>query len=389
MALIKRVNNLPTVKLAKQLVPVVASKANMVNQALDLAPMVVSGTKKLSKAARRLLGSSGGNITFTEGAAPGSVSAPVAISRRVAGMKPKYKETRGTISIKHRELVTSINGSSSLSVNNGDFNVGKYRLNPSNHALFTWLPGTGQLYDMYRFTSFRVLYIPTCSTTTTGRVSLVWDRDSQDALPVDRAALSAYGHSAESAPWAENLLVIPGDNTWRYVNDTNTADRKLVDFGQFLFATYSSASPVSLGDIYIEYVVEFKEPQPLSGMVQMFDRTTSLGLTGSTIRGANYISDFNVVTTVNSLSIFLNVPGTFLFTIVLNSGAAGTFSFGGNSAQVGNVLAATGGGVTALTFTMTSSGIPDSNPSFSFPGLTGLSRVRMTLVRSSPDTAYL
>ena len=389
MALIKRVNNLPTVKLAKQALPIIAKTYGQVKPVVDVAPIVINNTKKLSKRIRRLLGSYGGNITVTEGAAPGSVSAPVAISKRVAGMTPKFIQSEGKFGFKHREMVGSILPAVDLAVNNGDPVAGKLRVSPSNSSLFTWLPGMAQMFDMYRFTQLRFTYVPVTNTSTDGRVSLIWDKDSQDPLPGDVSALSAYGHSAESAPWAENELVIPCDNTWRFVNDTNATDRKLVDFGQLMFATYASSSATMLGNIYVNYKVEFKEPQPLSGMVEMFDRSTSFALTGSTIRGANYISDQNVVTTSNSLSLFVNTPGTFLVTLVLNAGAAGTPSWGGNSRLLGNSLNGTGGGVTILTFTIVSNGVPNTVPSFSFPGLTGLSRVRLTMVRASPDTAYL
>ena len=387
MAMIKR-NTLPIGKMVKQIPS--ASVAKALSKAIDVAPLVIQEGKKLSKAARRLLGNYGGNISYSEGALPGAVTAPVAISRRVAGMKPRFTQSSGSVKIVHRELVTSIQSSVPLRVNNGDGNIGKYRVNPSNNALFTWLQGQAQLYDMYRFTRLRFTYIPTTNTTSTGRVSMVWDRDSQDPLPVDRAALSAYSKYADSAPWAENVLVIPCDNTWRYLNDTNTVDRKLVDFGQMLFAVYSGTGSTEFGDVYVEYAVEFKDPQPISGMVMSFDRTVSFSEVGSTIKGANYMSDANVITTGGNIGINMNIPGTYLFTIVINSSSVGNVSFTGNSVLVGTSLQVTGGGATAISLTINSTGLPDpSNSSISIGSVSGLSRLRFTVTRASPETAYL
>lgn len=389
MAMVKRINNLPTVKLAKQALPLLTNP-KLVNKAIDVVPLVVQGGQKLSKAAKRLLGAYGGNISYTEGAKPGAISAPVAISRRVAGMKPRFVRSEGSVKIVHREFIASVLPSNDLTVNNGDVNVGKYRVNPSNNALFTWLQGQAQLYDMYRFTRLRITYIPTTGSTSTGRVSILWDRDSQDPLPIDRAAISSYAHYADSAPWAENVLVVPCDNTWRYMNDTNAVDRKLVDFGQFLFATYSGDGSTAHGDLYVEYAVEFKDPQPIAGMVCMFDRLVSFSEVGSTIKGVNYIADRDVITTGGNIGVNINIPGTYLVTIVLNATSIGPLTFTGNSKLVGNSLNVTSSGASALTFTLNSTGVPNSsNSSFSVGTVVALTRVRMTITRCSPETAYL
>ena len=132
------------------------------------------------------------------------------------------------------------------------------------------------------------------------------------------------------------------------MNDTNAVDRKLVDFGQMLFATYSGVVGSSHGDLYVEYAVEFKDPQPISGMVCMFDRLVSFSETGSTIKGVNYISDSNVITTGGNIGVNINVPGTFLVTIVINATSVGAVTFLGNSKLVGASLNVTGGGATSL-----------------------------------------
>lgn len=390
MAMVKRANNnnsnkaiVPYGPILKTLGPLAANKA------VEYAPVVINGVTKLTKSARRLLGKGNENITFTSGAFPGSVSAPVAISRRIAGMQPRFKQVAGSIHITHRELVTSILPSGDMLVNNGVTAVGAYRINPGNATLFTWLPTLGLNFDMYKFTKIRFHYVPTCATTSTGRVALVWDKDSQDPLPVDRSALSAYTHSAESAPWADNMLVIPCDNIKRFINDGNATDKKLVDFGQLFFATYSSSGSVPLGDIYVEYGVEFTEAQPAASQVQYFERTLAAGLTGLFTRGANYVSDVDVETPNNtSCEINVNVPGTFLFTLVINATTVTNISIGGNSTPRGSIL---GAGTTTGVFTgvIASSGVPNSVGSITVNGLVGLTRLRCTITRATSEVAYL
>ena len=143
--------------------------------------------------------------------------------------------------VTHRELVTTVtNTVGAFRVNNNvNTTAGFYRVNPTNANLFTWLPTLAANFDSYRFTYLRFVYVPLCATTEVGRVALFWDKDSQDTLPVDRAAVSSYGHSKEGPPWAETTLTVPVDNTLRFTSDTNTTDRKLLDLGQLAYATLS------------------------------------------------------------------------------------------------------------------------------------------------------
>ena len=166
--------------------------------------------------------------------------------------------------------------------------------------------------------------------------------------------------------------------------------KKLVDFGQFLFATYSGAGSTAHGDLYVEYAVEFKDPQPITGMVCMFDRLVSFSEVGSTIKGVNYIADRDVITTGGNIGVNINIPGTYLVTIVLNATSIGSLTFTGNSKLVGNSLNVTSSGASALTFALNSTGVPNSsNSSFSVGTVVALTRVRMTITRCSPETAYL
>lgn len=317
----------------------------------------------------------------------GAIAAPVSITKRVRGMRPSFKQTKGKVHIVHRELVTSvINLVGNFRVNNNvSAQIGQFRINPSNSSLFTWLPTIASNFDSYRFTSIRFVYVPLCATTETGRVSLFWDKDSQDPLPVDRAALSSYGHSNEGPPWAETILNVPTDGKQRFVTDSNTTDRKLVDLGQFAFATYAGGSDNQIGDIYVEYGVEFSEAQPAGGLTQYI--TKSVGATASTT-GPSYVVDANINVNATTANIEFFSPGTFLITaVVFGTTIASPSTAGGNGTVIGDRPVAGVANASIWTCVFSTTGVSTSVPTFTQAG-TGLTRVQYTITRVNSQTAY-
>ena len=317
----------------------------------------------------------------------GAIAAPVSITKRVRGLRPSFKQTKGKVHITHRELVTSvINLTSTFRVNNNaNAAIGQFRVNPSNSSLFTWLPTIASNFDSYRFTSVRFVYVPLCATTETGRVSLFWDKDSQDPLPVDRAALSSYGHSNEGPPWAETILNVPTDGKQRFVTDSNTTDRKLVDLGQFAFATYAGGSNNQIGDIYVEYGVEFSEAQPAGGMTQYITKAVG-GDAVST--GPSYLVNANINVNATTANVEFFTPGTFLITaVVYGTTLAAPSLAGGNGTLIGIFPVVSGGVASIWTCVFSTTGVSTGTPTFTQSGV-GITRVQYTITRVNAQTAY-
>nr|WRQ65817.1 structural protein [Tolivirales sp.] len=200
------------------------------------------------------------------GAFAGAVAAPVAISRIIRASRPKFVKSKGSVTIIHRELIGQFDTSTGLVVNSG-ISGNLYRVNPSNAVLFPWLQSIASNFDQYKFERVRLQYVPLCGTSTTGRVALYFDKDSQDAEPGDRVELANMAHLTETSPWAEASLNLPIDNTKRFVNDSSTTDAKLIDLGQIGVGTYGSSGVAAAGDVFIHYAVTFYEPQPSAGLV--------------------------------------------------------------------------------------------------------------------------
>lgn len=340
-----------------------------------------SGATKLPKNARRLVGREFDNVFVN----PGSfASAPVAISRTVKARKPSISGGDGRSRVKHRELFGTLYGSTALAVNNGNSGAGFYRVNPTNPNLFPWLPIMASVFDSYRFESVRLTYIPMCTTTTTGRVTLLWDPDSQDTMPVDRSTLSNYSHSTTSAPWTECTLSIPCDGKDRFTSDSNVIDRKLVDLGQLAWATYGSPASQQLGDLYIEYTVSFKEPQPGASLVQTINTLVGGALT--TI-GPEYAIPSVINTAATGGSVFINTPGIYMVGVAVNATSVVSVVIGGNSSLIGAVRGGFGTGAGAYMFVLNCSGLAVQPASVTLQ-TTGMTQMSVSIARCLTQNSF-
>jgi hypothetical protein len=384
MALSRRSNNNTSIiPYAAAAAPLLAKGARKVVEYLPAVLSTAGQVQKISKKTRKLLGRYNEGFTLTAGR--GDVSLPVAISKRVASMKPKFTSTKGTVHVVHRELVTTVNNSSGFSVNSGAAIPGQYRINPTNSKLFTWLPTMAAMFDSYTFTRMRFTYIPLCGSTETGRITLAWDKNSQDPLPSDKPAISAYSHWKASAPWTELDLVVPCDNLVRFNNDPNSADRKLVDLGQFLFGTYGGTSSNPIGDIYVEYGIKFTEAQPVGSLIQDAIIDTGGVLT---FNGPEFVSPPDIVATNTSLTINLLSPGTFFITVAMNATTVSNVTVAGNGTNIGVFRGGTQTGTALFTGVFSSTGAQNATPTFTVNGVTGLTRTQFMLVKCTNATQF-
>ena len=153
------------IKGAKALAPYAPT---VIDAAGNVISKVISRKKKKNKGGNTIVGAQNG------------IAAPVAITKRISGQTPRFRQAKGKVHVTHRELVTTVtNTVGTFRVNNNlNAPAGFYRINPTNANLFTWLPTLASNFDSYRFTYIRFVYIPLCSTTEVGRVVLFWDKDS-------------------------------------------------------------------------------------------------------------------------------------------------------------------------------------------------------------------
>nr|UZP17367.1 37 kDa capsid protein [Red clover necrotic mosaic virus] len=312
-----------------------------------------------------------------------TVAIPFAKTQIIKTVNPPPKPARGIL---HTQLVMSVVGSVQMRTNNGKSNQ-RFRLNPSNPALFPTLAYEAANYDMYRLKKLTLRYVPLVTVQNSGRVAMIWDPDSQDSAPQSRQEISAYSRSVSTAVYEKCSLTIPADNQWRFVVDNTTVDRKLVDFGQLLFVTHSGSDGIETGDIFLDCEVEFKGPQPTASIVQK--TVIDLGGTLTSFEGPSYLMPPDAFITSSSFGLFVDVAGTYLLTLVVTCSTTGSVTVGGNSTLVGDGRAAYGSSNYIASIVFTSSGVLSTTPSVQFSGSSGVSRVQMNICRCKQGNTFI
>lgn len=191
------------------------------------------------------------------------VSVPVA-SGYVNTSVPALVSAGGgnAIVVKHREFVRDIYGMVEFQNNSWD-------INPGLPNLFPWMSHIASNYESYTFRSLNFVYEPSCATTAYGGVMMMVDFDSNDPDPVAKQGFMSNHRATRCPPWAPGKVSCdPSDlkkfAKERYVRGGNVAnsDIRNYDVGKLHIATQGAIADNAIyGEIYVEYVVEFKTPQ--------------------------------------------------------------------------------------------------------------------------------
>lgn len=150
-----------------------------------------------------------------------------------------------------------------------------YRMNPGNANLFPWLSNLANCFEKYRFTRLVFKYVPHCPVSINGALTMGVDYDACDALPPDRPTLLAFKTRATSSPYEPVTMVCAATDLkstvdYRYVLTANmmspesvvyppNSDRRLYDMG-YVYVSMESSGGANLGDFWVEYEVEFIQP---------------------------------------------------------------------------------------------------------------------------------
>lgn len=164
--------------------------------------------------------------------------------------------------ITHREYIGPVQGS----VN---FAVKQYSINPSVNSSFPWLAQLAGSFEIYRFERLAVVYSPACSTLTGGSVYLAFDYDANDPPPGSITQIVSYAGASRCAPWADARATynpVFADKIVRFRNTRPYAtpggsDQRLYDCANFYVATAGTPAAGFLGELFVEYTIEFRIPQ--------------------------------------------------------------------------------------------------------------------------------
>lgn len=176
----------------------------------------------------------------------------------------KINSTGNVTRVCHREFVADISATSS------SFLTNVIAVNPGNPQAFPWLSAIAVNYETYTFKKLAYRYVPLCPTSTQGRITMALDFDARDTTPTSKAVLSQYQGAVATPVWQQGLYTCTPANLvkgykQRYVSGatvpTNT-DVKTYHLGSFILSSSNTpAASTQLGELWVEYEVEFQTPQ--------------------------------------------------------------------------------------------------------------------------------
>jgi len=211
----------------------------------------------------------------------------------------KQGNSASSIRISHCEPMCTVPGNSGFNV------VYAERIQPGH---FTWLGRIASAFETYRLNRLSFKYVPYCSATTSGSVTLFWDPDSKDAAPVDVTSMMSNRFVSSANTWSEFSLKINDIGTLNPVNRHYTRmwsteepyDSKTYDTGKIFVVTNGGTSASSVGMVFVEYDITLYDPQvsiELGGTV-----------TFSTASGGGFLSQINVDSVAGRLPVEFRYP---------------------------------------------------------------------------------
>lgn len=201
-------------------------------------------------------------------------------------------------------------------------------LNPTNPSAFPWLSRIAAGYELYRFRRLVVRYTPSCSTQTAGIVVGAFDYDASDAPPTNKQALSSYEGAVRGNVWNKLSCAVKPMAGWYYTgtvgssvsNPANT-DLKMYDLGKFYLGVYNQNSAGAVGEISVDYEVEFAKPDSgsLPGLSQRLvaTGTTLADIAAGTVSTGNQVFGLSS-TGSGQLTMTASTAGEFLLDFLIS-----------------------------------------------------------------------
>ncbi len=239
--------------------------------------------------------------------------APAALATGQQVREPKLTANGRSTRIRHRELVSTVNGSVA-------FAATRYAVNPGLSATFPWLATQAVGWEQYRFHKLQFELFTRAPTTATGSVILAPDYDGLDATPSSEAVVTTYRDATEDAPWKNQCCRLDREamhpmGPRKYVRSALVAnsDLKTYDVGSFFVCTLGQANTDGVGKLWVEYDVEFFVPQTASGSASTnnslagFNLSANQALTSATVATLAFdetiVNDLGIVNSSGVLTL--------------------------------------------------------------------------------------
>jgi hypothetical protein len=307
--------------------------------------MIVT-SKMLKKAAKK---TATRKVKRPVASVPKSVTAPVAVSRKIRTGQPRVISTStGDIRVVHREYIRDIPGSVA-------FAATELPINPGQSQLFPWLSTLASRFESYRFQKLRFALNTLAPTSATGTVALAVDYDAADAAPTSKLQAMSYRSSVRDAPWKDLDFESNPQDLHRannlYVRTVSALpanlDIKTYDVGNLFVVTQGQAGVTAVSELYVEYDVQLITPQ-----IDSLGATTAARVSGTAGLSATVLFGTNAsIDPDSTLALSVNAAGsivTFLqdFTGLviceLTGTGLSTFTYGSSTATINSLNTSAG-----------------------------------------------
>lgn len=261
-----------------------------------------------------------------------SVPVPAAI-----GNVTESSRKRVTVLYDRTELVTNVLGN-----NTATPAVGALHINPRRSAIFPWLSGQALGYETYRFKKLAFRYQPKCGTDEKGVVTIGIDYDVNDATMTSEQQLMTIPGSKQANPYVGfQIDALAGGRSdfakFLFLSENATTD-VTKNLGKLTLMTSgtTSANTVTIGELYVDYVVELSIAQSDNAGVLRGRSCGFLNQVGTGVTVANMFgtataimassSDFMNSSTTLATPFQIFNPGRYF--IVVFGSTSGTFTYG-------------------------------------------------------------
>lgn len=184
--------------------------------------------------------------------------APTSFSKRMEFTRSN--DSNAMRSIKKREFVSSIIGTSS-------FASVSWNINPGLETAFPWLHRIAADWQQYRFKSFRAIYITRSGSSNSGSVILSPEYNVAEGAPANEQEAVDTQDAVEDVIWKEvvcdlDVKAMFGIGPRKQVRrGPVVSDLATYDAAFFSVCTIGCNPGVQIGKLYFEYEIDFFVPQ--------------------------------------------------------------------------------------------------------------------------------
>lgn len=263
------------------------------------------------------------------------------VNRASTGIPMMHKEGQ-SVTIRHREFIAQIRGSTGFAVQNS------FVLNPGLAATFPWLSTIAGSFQEYKFKGIVFHYIPSSGTAVSGTnaalgtVMLQTSYRSSDTAPQSKTELLNEYWSGETVPCdtvAHPIECDPNENPFnvQYVRTSSVVpagdSTLLYDLGVTHVAVAGQqVSGNTLGDLWVTYEVELKKPIVASNVTANYLASSTeftLPTAGNRLFSGAKLERGNVLITGSTTSnsfVIEPIRGQWLLNIIIVADTSFTYT---------------------------------------------------------------